>query len=263
MKALWKGSISFALVNIPVKLYSATRKRDVGFHLMHGKCSTRLKYERYCETCKVEVPWEDIVHGYEYEKGKYVVVTDEELEQIPVETSKSIDILRFVEEEDIDPIYYDNAYYLEPVEGGERAYALLRETMKGAGKTALAKISFREKEHVAVIRVRGNTLTLQTLFYADEIIKPDALNIPKKADLDSKELSLAGELVRHFHGRFNIEEHHDEFREQLMKLINAKIAGKEIKVAPRKEVEKVVSLMDALKKSLEKKPRKKKAAGGS
>jgi DNA end-binding protein Ku len=263
MKALWRGSISFALVNIPVKLYSATQKRDVSFHLLHGKCSTRLRYERFCETCKAEVPWEETVHGYEYEKGKYVVVTDEDIEGMPVRTSKSIDILRFVAEEEIDPIYYDNAYYLEPEEGGERAYVLLRETMKGAQRSALAKISFREKEHVAVMRVHEDALALQTLFYADEIIKPASLNIPRKADLDSKELALAGELVKHFRGRFEIEAYHDEFRDELMKLINARIAGKEVKVAPRKEVEKVVSLMDALKKSLEKKPRKRKASGGS
>lgn len=263
MKALWRGSISFALVNIPVKLYSATHKRDVGFHLLHGKCSTRLRYERFCETCKTEVPWEEAVHGYEYEKDKYVVVTDEDIERLPVETSKSIDIMRFVSEEEIDPIYYDNAYYLEPEEGGERAYALLRETMKGAQRAALAKISFREKEHVAVLRVRDEALALHTLFYEDEIEKPASLNIPKKAALDSKELALAGDLVRHFHGGFNIEAYHDQFREELMKLISARIAGKEIKAAPRKEVKKVVSLMDALKKSLEKKPRKKKAAGGS
>jgi len=253
MKALWKGNISFALVNIPVKLYSATHKRDINFHLLHKKCSTPMTYERYCTTCKTEVAWEDTIHGYEYEKGKFVVISDDEIEHIPVKTSKSIDILRFVDAKEIDPIYYDKSYYLEPVEGGERAYALLRETMKQAGKVGLAKITFKDKEHIAVLRVFHDTLVLHTLFYADEIVKTEAMNIPQKIALDSKELALATELVRHFLGRFNIDAYHDEFRNSLMELIKAKIAGREIKVAPKKEVEKVVSLMDALKKSLEKK----------
>jgi DNA end-binding protein Ku len=161
--------------------------------------------------------------------------------------------LRFVDTKDIDPIYYDKSYYLEPVEGGERAYALLRETMKEAEKVALSKITFKDKEHIAVLRVFHDTLMLHTLFYADEIVKPEALNIPKKITLDSKEFSLATELVRHFLGKFNVDAYHDEFRDSLMELIKAKIAGREIKIAPKKEVEKVVSLMDALKKSLEKK----------
>lgn len=253
MKALWKGNISFALVNIPVKLYGATHRKDLEFHLLHKKCSTPLHYERYCTTCKTDVAWEDTVHGYEYEKGKFVVITEEEMEHIPVKTSKSIDILRFINPGDIDPIYYDKSYYLEPIEGGERAYALLRETMKSSNKVGLAKITFKEKEHIAVIRLHDDTIMLHTLFYSEEIVKPEALNIPKKISLDPKELSLAQELIRHFTGRFNIEAYHDEYRDSLMELIKAKIAGKEIKVAPKKEVEKVVSLMDALKKSLEKK----------
>lgn len=253
MKALWKGNISFALVNIPVKLYGATHRRDLEFHLLHKKCSTPLHYERYCTTCKTDVAWEDTVHGYEYEKGKFVVITEEEMEHIPVKTSKSIDILRFVDPQDIDPLYFERSYYLEPVEGGERAYVLLRETMKASNKVGLAKITFKEREHIAVIRLHYDTLMLQTLFYPEEIVKSETLNIPKKISLDPKELSLAQELVRHFTGRFNIEAYHDEYRESLMELIKAKIAGKEIKVVPKKEVEKVVSLMDALKKSLEKK----------
>lgn len=253
MKALWKGNISFALVNIPVKLYGASHKRDLSFHLLHTKCSTPLHYERYCPTCKADVAWEDTVHGYEYEKDKFVVVTDDEIEHIPIKTSKSIDILRFIDSKEIESIYYDKAYYLEPVEGGERAYAMLRETMKETGKVALAKITFKNREHVAVIRVYHEALLLQSLLYTEDIVKPETLNIPKKIALDDKELALATELVRHFLGKFNIDSYHDEFRDSLMELIKAKIAGREIKIAPKKEVEKVVSLMDALKKSLGKK----------
>lgn len=253
MKALWKGNISFALINIPVKLYGASHKSDINFHLLHKKCSTPMTYERYCTTCKTDVAWEDTAHGYEYEKGKFVVISDEEIEHIPAKTAKSIDILRFFDAKEIDPIYYDKAYYLEPIEGGEKAYVLLRETMKATEKIALAKITFKDKEHIAVMRVFHDTLMLHTLFYADEIAKTEALNIPKKIALDPKEFALATELARHFLGKFNIDAYHDEFRDSLMELIKAKIAGKEIKIAPKKEVEKVVSLMDALKKSLEKK----------
>ncbi len=253
MKALWKGNISFALINIPVKLYGASHKRDLSFHLLHRKCSTPLHYERYCPTCKSDVTWEDTVHGYGYEKDKFVVVTDDEIEHIPIKTSKSIDILRFIDSKEIESIYYDKAYYLEPVEGGERAYVLLRETMKDTGKVALAKITFKNREHVAVIRVYRDTLLLQSLLYTEDIVRPETLNIPKKMALDDKELALAAELVRHFLGKFNIDSYHDEFRDSLMELIKAKIAGREIKIAPKKEVEKVVSLMDALKKSLGKK----------
>lgn len=253
MKALWKGNISFALVNIPVKLYGATHRRDIEFHLLHKKCSTPLHYERYCSTCRTNVAWEDTVHGYEYEKGRFVIITAEEMENIPIKTSKSIDVLRFVDEGEIAPIYIDRSYYLEPVEGGERAYCLLREIMKASKKVGLAKITFKEKEHVAVIRLHHDILLLQTLFYQEEIAKPETLNIPRKVTLDQKELSLAHELVRHFTGRFNIDSYHDEYRDALMDLIRAKIAGREVKVAPKREVEKVVSLMDALKKSLEKK----------
>ena len=257
MKALWKGNISFALVNIPVKLYGASHKKDLDFHLLHKKCSTPLHYERYCPTCKADVVWEDTVHSYEYEKDKYVVVTDEEIERIPIKTSKSIDVLRFIDAKEIESIYYDKSYYLEPDEGGERAYALLRETMKEVVKVALAKITFKNREHVAVIRVYRDALLLQTLLYGEDIVKPETFNIPKKIALDDKELALATELVRHFLGKFNINSYHDEFRDSLMELIKAKIAGKEIKVAPRKEAEKVISLMDALKKSLSKGIKKK------
>jgi len=257
MKALWKGNISFALLNIPVKFYSASHKRDVSFHLLHKKCSTPLHYERYCPTRKADVDWEDTTHGYEYEKDKFVVVTDEEIENIPVKTSKSIDILRFIDAKEIESIYYDKSFYLEPVEGGERAYALLRETMKETGKVALAKITFKNREHVAVIRVYHDALLLQTLLYTEDIIKPEMLTIPKKIAMDDKELALSTELVRHFLGKFNIDSYHDEFRDSLMELIKAKIAGKEIKVAPKREAEKVISLMDALKKSLSKGIKKK------
>lgn len=250
MKAIWRGSISFALLNIPVKLYSATHSKAISFHMLHKKCSTPLNYERHCPTCNQTVPWQDVAHGYEYEKNKFVTITEEDTEKLPVKSTKNIEIIKFIPADEIKPIYYGRAYYLEPEEGGERAYALLREVMKDGSLVALSKITLKDKEHIAAIGIHGDIFVLHTLFYADEIVKTDALNIPTKIHLEQKELSLASELIRRYRGGFDIEHYHDEFRDALMELIKSKIAGKEVKVAPVKEARKVVSLMDALKKSL-------------
>ena len=257
MKALWKGSISFALVNIPVRLYSAAHRRDYAFHLVHGRCSTRLRYERYCPSCGVEVPWEETAHAYEYDGGRLVTFTDEELERIPVRTSKSIEILKFVDWREIDPVYYDKPYYLEPDEGGERAYALLRATIRSSDKVGLAKITLKDREHVAVLRVSHDALALHTLYYADELTRPETLHIPGRVALDEKELVLSMELARHFLGDFDITQYHDEFREALVELIRSRAEGRKMKAAPKVEREKVFNLMDALKKSLEKAPERK------
>ncbi len=255
MKALWSGNITFGLVNIPVKLYGAIHRADISFHLLHKKCSTPINYEKHCPTCNIHLEIEDIVRGYEYEKGRFVILTEEEIE-IPFKDSKNIEILKFVELKEIDPVYLERSYYLQPAEGAERAYALLRIVMKKTGRVGIVRFVLRERQHLGILRIFNDTLTIQSLFYADEIVKPDFLNIPERIHIDEKEIELAEELLRHYIGRFNINDYRDEYREELMKIIKSKITGKEIKIAPRKEVEKVANLMDALKKSLE---RKKKA----
>jgi len=222
-------------------------------HLLHKKCSSPLKYERYCQGCGTDVEWEDIVHGYEYEKGKFVVLTDEELHSIHHERTRIMNILRFIDTREVDPLLYDNAYYLEPDEGGERAYILLRALLGEKGRSALVKIVLKEKEHMGILRVFRNALTLQTLHFMDEIAMPEVLHISEDVKLESKEYELGKELVRHFTGRFDESELHDESRESLMELIKTKIEGGEIKVTPEKEVKKVVNLMDALKRSLKEK----------
>lgn len=255
MKALWSGNITFGLVNIPVKLYGAIHRVDISFHLLHKKCLTPINYEKYCPTCNINLEIEDIVRGYEYEKGRFVILSEEEIE-FPYKDSKNIEILKFVELREIDPIYLEKSYYLQPAEGAERAYALLRTVMKKTGRVGIVRFILREKQHIGILRIFHNTLTVQSLFYADEVVQPNFLNIPEKIHLNEKEIELAEELLRHYIGNFNINDYRDEYREELMKIIKSKIAGKEIKIAPKKEVEKVVNLMDALKKSLE---RKKKA----
>lgn len=252
MKALWSGNITFGLVNIPVKLYGAIHRSDISFHLLHKKCSTPINYEKYCPTCNINLKIEDIVRGYEYEKGRFVVLSDEEIE-FPYKDSKNIEILKFVEFKEIDPIYLEKSYYLQPAEGAERAYALLRTVMKKTGRVGVVRFILRERQHIGILRIFSDTLTVQSIFYADEIVQPDFLNIPERIHLDEKEVELAEELLRHYSGKFNINDYRDEYRDELMKIIKSKIAGKEIKISPKKEVEKVVNLMDALKKSLEKK----------
>lgn len=256
MKAIWKGNLSLALVTIPVKLYSATQKKDIHFRMLHKKCSSPLTYERFCPTCNEKVPWEDVVHGYEYEKGKFVIITDEEIDRIPIKTSKNIEIQCFVDISKVPAIYFEKAYYLEPAEGGEKAYALFREVMKALSKVALAKVTMRDKEHVAIVNVYNDILVLHTLYYADEVVDTQKLNVPKEMEFDRKELELAEELIKHFSGEFEIENYKDELRESIMELIRQKIEGKEIRIPPKKEVEKVIGLMEALKMSLEKTKKK-------
>ncbi len=260
MKAIWKGSITFALVSIPVKLYSAVRKAGVPLHLLHRRCSTPLKYERYCPECDAEVDWEDVIHGYEYDKGRYVLLTDEELQSVHRGGRKTMEILRFIDASGIEPILYDSAFYIEPAEGGERAYLLLRELLRGTGKVALVRTALREREHIGVLRVFRDVLVLQTLHFMDEIIEPDFIRVPEEVRLDRKEYELAKSLMRRFTGAFDISAYRDESRQALMDLITTKVKGGEVKVTPEKEVRKVISLMDALKKSLEEGKTKKRAA---
>lgn len=263
MKAVWKGNISFALVSIPVKLYSAVESRTTDFHMLHDKCGTPLHYERHCDACDEVIPWENVVRGYEYEKNKFVVVTDEEMENLPQTKSKSIDIMEFVNADEIDPINFDKAYYAEPQEGAEGAYVLLREVLERTGMVPIAMVTLRDKEHVAAIMVHEGALTIHTLYYADEIRRADALNIPERARTGKREVDLAAELVKKYAGRLDIGQYHDRYHEALMELVKAKVEGRAFKAAPAKEPGKVISLMEALKKSLgEKEKKKKKAARG-
>lgn len=252
MKAMWKGTITFALISIPVKLYTATKKRDISFRLLHKTDSSPIEYKRFCVAEDREVGWEDIVRGYEYQKKKFVIITDQELEKLPQEASKTINIQGFVDEGDIDPIYFNKAYYLEPAPEAARPYALLREAMKKSGKLALARFTLREKEHMCILRLEGDVLLLETLYYADEIQSPEALSVPAEAGLNEAEVSLAQELINRFTVPFRPQEYKDTYREALMKVIQAKTEGKEIVIPAPPKPAKVINLMDALRKSLEK-----------
>ncbi len=253
LRALWKGSISFGLVNIPVRLYAATERKDVKFNYLHRECGTPVRYQKYCPTCQKQISQEEIVYGYQYEPGRYVVINDEDLEAIPTTRSKSVDIIDFVELSQIDPVYYDKTYFLEPADGGGKAYALLRETMKQAGRIGIAKVTIRTREALACVRVYGtNTLVMETMFYPEEIRTEAALaGTNESYQLDQREIDMANLLVSSLSTEFEPQKYHSEYRRQLRELIQAKIEGREITEAPEQQPSRVRDLMEALRESVE------------
>ena len=255
MRTLWKGSISFGLVNVPIKMYTATSKKNIRFRQLHSECHNPISYKKYCPTCEEKVESGDIVKGYEYEKGKYVILRDEDFDNIPVASTKTIDIVDFVDLEDIDPVYYSKSYYLSPSEGGEKAYILLSQAMKDSNKVAIAKITIRNKESLACIRVLDNeTICLETMFFPAEVRDSADLRIEDltgKIEVNENELSMAKELISNLSTEFEPEKYTDEYREELLNIIRQKIEGQDIEVPERAVSGKVVDLMDALKASLD------------
>ena len=249
-RAMWKGAISFGLVTIPVALYPATEEKSLRFNQLHAKDGGRIRYRRVCSVCEQEVPYEEIVKGYEYEKDRYVTLTDEELEAVPVESSRTIDIERFVDLEEIDPIYFKKSYYLVPEEVGAKAYVLLREAMSRDGKVGIAKVSFRDKEHLATLRFRGKAFVLETMFWPDEIREAEGVDV--EATVRPQEVEMARQLIESLSGPFEPTAYRDEYRDKLLEIVERKIAGEEITVAAAEEAsEGVVDLMEALKRSVE------------
>lgn len=277
MRTIWKGAISFGLVSIPVKLFTATEQKDVKFRYLHEPCRAPVKYQRVCTACGKEVPQEELVRGYEYENGRYVIINEEDLERVPDAKTKTIDIIDFVALEEIDPIYFDKAYYLAPGEAGEKAYALLREAMAKTGKIAVAKIVMRNKESLAVIRGYKNYLLMETIFFPDEIRNPEQLpGFDYEIKLHENELKMACELINNLATEFDAEKYRDAYRQKLLEMIRAKIEGQQVAIPEDPQRAKVVDLMEALKASVElaqkeakkqekpsrKKKQPKKAAGG-
>src|SRR5436305_8973578 len=190
-RTMWKGAISFGLVSIPIKVFPATEEKGLSFNQLHDEDHGRIKYQRVCAKCGEVVAYENIVKGYEYEKDKYVVLTDEELDAIPVESSRAIDILQFVDAEEIDPIYYKKSYYLVPEETGVKAYTLLREAMSEDGRVGIAKIAFRDKEHLCVLRFKDDVFVLETMFWPDEIRAADFAELEKAPKARPQEVRMA------------------------------------------------------------------------
>ncbi len=266
-RAMWKGAISFGLVSVPVGLYTATEEKSLHFNQLHDEDFGRIKYQRVCSKCGEMVDFEHIVKGYEYEKDKYVVLSDEDLDAVPVESSKAIDIVQFVDLADIDPIYFQKSYYLVPEETGLKAYTLLRRAMEEDGRVAIAKVAFREKEHLAALRFKDNVFVLETMFWPDEIRAADFEVLDKKVQIRDQEVQMAKSLIDNLTDAFKPEQFKDEYREALLDIVEKKVSGEEIEVVPEPEPTKVVDLMEALKASVEatkKKaaPKKAAAAGG-
>jgi DNA end-binding protein Ku len=260
MHTMWKGSISFGLVNIPIKLHTATEDKDIKLRTLHNKCNAPLKYEKVCSVCEEEVKPEDIVKAYEYTKGKFVVLDNEELEKLRKENEdKAVEIIDFVKMEQIDPIYFDRSYYMSPSEGGGKAYSLLRKALLESQKVGLAKIIIRSKEQLAVIRVYDNVLVMETIHYPDEVRKAgDVPSVPAEDKVTERELATAIMLIDQLTTDFEPEKYTDEYRTALLELIESKRSGQETVSAATKEVaSNVTDLMAALQASIDRtKPNK-------
>ncbi len=263
MRAIWKGAISFGLVNVPIKLMTATRKNNVKFRYLHVECNTPVKNKRYCPKCGREVEYNELVKGYEYEDNRYVILKDDDFDNIPVKSTKTIDIIDFVKLEEIDPVYYIKTYYLQPAAGGEKPYLLLKNAMDSNDRVAISKITIRKRESLAVIRVLDNLLALETMYFADEVNSTAdiAINdIEKKIKISEKEEKLAEDIIDNLTAKFDPDKYDNKYREELMKIIRKKIEGEEIEtpeVITREE--KVINLMEKLKASVEATEKKQKA----
>jgi len=251
---MWKGSISFGLVNIPIKMYSATEDKDIKLRTLHKECHSPIKYEKVCPNCEREVEQDDLVKGYEYVKGKYVILSDEELKQLKEEhEDKSVKIIDFVRLEDIDPIYFNRSYFLGPGENGSKAYSLLREALFDSKKIGVAEITIRSKQQLAIVRVYKDCLVMETVHYPDEVRKvTDVPSVPERKDVDKKELDTAITLIDQLTTEFDPEKYHDDYREAVLRLVQEKINKEEGTTKPTdSDKSNVVDLMSALQASIE------------
>ncbi|UWX97175.1 Ku protein [Arthrobacter zhaoxinii] len=268
MRAIWKGAIAFGLVNVPVKVYAATEDHDVSLHQVHGKDGGRIRYQRRCEICGEVVEYKDIAKAYD-DGEQTVVLTDEDLASLPVEKSREIDVVEFVPSEQVDPILFDRTYYLEPDSKSTKSYVLLRRTLEDTDRTAVVQFSLRQKSRLGALRVRGDVLTLQTLLWEDEVREASFPSLDEKVRISAKELEMSAALVDSFSGDFDPSEFTDDYQEQLKTLIDAKLEQgdsldtEETFGAESEEDEggKVLDLMEALRRSVEKNRGAKAGAG--
>jgi DNA end-binding protein Ku len=249
-RAIWSGSISFGMVTIPVKLFGATESKDIRFNLLHASCGTRLQQRRWCPTDEVEVPWSETVRGYEYAKGQYVILTEEDFEQLPLPSKHTIELSAFMEEREIDPVFYERSYYLEPGERADKPYALLLKALEGKKLSAVGTVTLRKKEQLCVLRPHEGTVVLETLYYPDEIRLERGVDI-SHVKISERELEMASTLMDILRKPFDPSEYRDHYREALSQLIDAKLEGKEVVQAPATKETGILDLADALKRSVE------------
>jgi DNA end-binding protein Ku len=252
-RAIWSGSLSFGLVNIPVEVHTAVRDHRPHFRMLHAKDRSPINFERVCQKDGKTVAWEDLVRGYEYEKGRFVVLTKEDFAAAALEKTKRIDVLDFVETDAIDDRFFDKPYYLTARKGGETAYALLREAMSEVGRIGIAKFILRETQHLCAVEGIGDALVLSTLRFADELVEPSSLDFPSSKNIKKAELNMAKMLVENLASEWEPSKYEDDYRENLMRVIKAKMKGKEPKlvVDERPRNANVIDLMERLRQSLD------------
>jgi DNA end-binding protein Ku len=248
--SVWSGYLTFGLISVPLKLFSAARSEGLHFHQLHNECHSRLKQQLYCPTHERTVERSEIVKGYEYEKGQFVLVNDEELKKNAPASSRSMEILEFVDLAEVDPLYFDASYLAVPEEPGRKAYQLLVQTMEESHRAALAKLAMHQREYLVVIRPRANGLTLHTMYYTNEIRQVSEYG--QNGDIKTKpeEVKLAKQLVESLVAEFDPQKYHDEYEQRLQALLDAKLKGQEVATAPEPRLSPVIDMMEALKKSL-------------
>jgi DNA end-binding protein Ku len=257
MRAIWKGSISFGLVNIPIALYPATRREDLKFRLLRGSDLSPVNYKRVAEKDGKEVPWDQIVKGYEYEKGKFVVLDEKDFQRVDLEATQTVDIQDFVDVDEIDPMYFYKPYYLEPQKGGDKAYVLLRETLAKTNKVGIAKVIIKTRQYLAGVKPLEHTLVLELMHFAEELADPEKLNVPKRsAEPGKREIDMAKALVESMSAAWDPTKYKDDYRDALLDVIEEKVesGGKEIAEKPKekKPSSKVIDLVAVLQESLAK-----------
>ena len=261
-RAMWKGAISFGLVTIPVAVFPATEEKSLKFNQLHDEDHGRIRYKRVCETDGEEISYEHIVKGYEYEKDHYVVLTDDDLDKVPLESSRAIDIVQFVDLEEIDPVLYKKSYYLVPDETGAKAYALLRKALSEENRVGIAKVSFRDKEHLAALRFKDNVFVLETMYWPDEIRAAEFDTVNADAKVRAQEVEMAKSLIDNLTEPWNPEQFKDEYREALLDIVERKVAGEPIEAPAEAAPARVVDLMEALKASVAAAKKKTPASSG-
>ncbi|MDP9291899.1 MAG: Ku protein [Verrucomicrobiota bacterium] len=253
MRAIWKGAISFGLVNIPIALYPATRREQFKFRLLRQSDLSPVNYKRVAEADGKEVPWGEIVKGYEYEKGKFVVLKEEDFQRVDLEATQTVDIIDFVELEEVDPMFFNKPYYMEPEKGGDKAYALLREALKTTGKIGIAKVVIKTRQYLAAVKPNKKGIVLELMHFAEELIDSSEFKISDK-EVGKKELEMAKALVASMSDEWNPQRYKDDYKEALMKVIEEKVESPdetpEKKSKPRKATN-VIDLVSVLQKSLQ------------
>jgi len=256
MRSIWKGAISFGLVNIPITLYPATRREELRFHFLRKSDLSPINNKRVAEADGKEVPWDEIVRGYEFEKGKFVVLNDDDFARVDVEATQTVDIQEFVELDEINPMFFSKPYYMEPGKGGDKAYALLREVLRNTSRVGVAKVVIKTREHLAAVKPQGDALVLELMHFTGEIIDAGELHLPGEVKLGKKETDMAKQLVESMTGEWEPEKYKDDYKEALMGVIEEKIAagGKELGKAKKTKAPKstnVIDLVAVLQRSIQ------------